>query len=70
MNTKEIKDVYALEPGKIYCLQVDIGTVNCDWLEAIVKGFKLLDITIVVIDKGMNFVPMPEGYEITKVIKH
>lgn len=60
MDAEELKDAYALEPGKIYCLQVDTSTVDWDCVEAIVKGFKLLDITIVVIDKTMNFVPMPE----------
>lgn len=61
MDAKEIQKVYALERGKIYCLQVDIRTINCDYLEALMEGFRRLDITIVFIDRGMNFVPIPEG---------
>jgi len=57
-----------LEPGKIYCVQVDIKTINWEWLECLTNDLATLDITLVMIDKNtMEFVKVPEGYEITKV---
>lgn len=66
MDAKEIQKVYALEPGKIYCLQIDPSITDLRYLEAIITGFKQLDITIVAIDQTMKFVPVPEGYEVVK----
>lgn len=37
MDAKEIQKVYALERGKIYCLQMDLNAANWDHIEAIVK---------------------------------
>ena len=66
MDSKKIKDVYALEPGKIYCIQMDLNDVNWEYLEAVVKGLKTFDIQIVVLDKNMQFVRIPEGCEMVK----
>lgn len=53
-----------LEPGKIYCIQVDMKTVDWNVLEQITDVLMEKNILFVVVDKDMNFVPMPEGYEI------
>lgn len=66
MDPKQIKEVFAFEPGKIYCLQVDLNTVNWEHLEAIATHFSKFNIVVVIIDKSMEFVQIPEGYEITK----
>jgi hypothetical protein len=53
-----------LEPGKIYCIQVDMKTVNWDTLTQIADVLLEKNILFVVVDKDMNFVSMPEGYEV------
>jgi len=66
MNSKEIKDAWALEPGKIYCLQVKFDEVDWDSLEQLVTYLAKEGIQIVVISQDMHFVSIPEGYEVKK----
>lgn len=61
-----IGKVDSLEPGKIYCLQIDETVDNWTWIENISKGLVDQGILLVVIGQNMNFVSIPEGYEIIK----
>ena len=66
LNNPTTKVLGVLEPGKIYCLQVDETLDNWDWIESISKGLQSQGIVLVVVGKNMNFVKIPEGYEIKK----
>ena len=50
-----------LEPGKIYCLRVDVDKVNWEMLEQIADILAQKNILFIVIDKNQNFVSIPEG---------
>jgi len=65
-DNPEIKILGTLEPGKIYCLQVNIGAVDVDSICSIVETLAEKDILTVCIDQSMNFVSVPEGYEVVK----
>lgn len=54
-----------LQPGKIYCMQVD-KHVDWDWLDNMADALAKKDILFVVINEHMKFVNTPEGYEIKK----
>ena len=66
MEELKIETLTVLEPGKVYCLQVDMALVYYDHLEALMDGLSQQNIKLAVIDKNMNFVSVPEGYEVTK----
>jgi len=55
-----------LEPGKIYCIQVDIGKTNIHMFESVWDFFSSNNIQVIVIDQNMNFISIPEGYEVVK----
>ena len=62
----KIEELRALEPGKLYCLQVDMALVDYEHLEALMDGLNQQNIKLAVIGKDMNFVSVPEGYELVK----
>ena len=63
----KISIVGSLEPGKIYVLKVDtLSSVWVDLVEEIVRICKEYNIKIVLIGEGMEFVSVPEGYELVK----
>ena len=66
MEELKIETLTALEPGKLYCLQVDMASVSYDHLEALMDGLSQQNIKLVVIGKDMNFMSVPEGYEVIK----
>lgn len=67
LDEPAMKMLGVLEPGKTYVLQVDDwSAVNPEIMEKFWVGLKDNEITIVVIDKNVNFVSIPDGYEIVK----
>jgi len=62
----EIENLSSLEPGKLYCLQVDMDTVDIDAYRQIAEELAKEGIRIVVIDKNAKFVSLPDGYEVIK----
>jgi len=62
----KIEELQTLEPGKLYCLQVDMALVDYEHLEALMDGLNQQNIKLAVIGKDMNFVSVPEGYELVK----
>lgn len=60
------KTLGVLEPGKLYCLQIDSNTVDWGYLEALANGLRDQGTWVAVIDKDMNFVSVPEGCEIVR----
>lgn len=64
-----IENVDSLEPGKIYCLQIDETIDNWAWVEMISKSLADQGILLVIIGKNMNFVSIPEGYEIKRKVQ-
>jgi len=64
LNEPTVQMMGVLEPGKIYVLQIDDGVdieVVCEIADELLKE----NIRIVLINKDMNFVQVPKGYEIT-----
>lgn len=66
LENLEVKTISALEPGKIYCLQIDMSTVDWEHISILVKGLNDRGILLVVIGQDMNFVSIPKGYEVIK----
>jgi len=62
----EPKVIGILEPGKIYCLQVDLKSVNWEALEEQLRVWAYSGIYVAVIDQNAKFVSIPEGYKIVK----
>jgi len=62
----EPKVIGILEPGKIYCLQVDLKSVNWEALEEQLRVWAYSGIYVAVIDQNVKFVSIPEGYKIVK----
>jgi len=67
-NPNNVQLLGALEPrsGRVYCLQVDMNTVDMEFAGRIVKSLEDRDINVVVVDQNLNFVSIPEGYEVVK----
>jgi len=62
LDNPAIKMLGILEPGKIYCLQVDMNGIDVDtYCELAKEGIR-----IAVIDHNANFVSIPKGYEVVK----
>ena len=62
----ENRSFNSIRTWEIYCLQVDMALVDYEHLEALMDGLNQQNIKLVVIDKNMNFVSVPEGYEVVK----
>lgn len=60
------KTLGVLEPGKLYCLQIDTGTTDLKMLTAVLDYLSVKGVRVLTIDKSMKFVSIPEGYEIKK----
>lgn len=66
IKNRSLKTVMGLEPGKIYCLQVD-ANCNVDFVFSVVEHLKAqYNIDVLIIDTSSEFVSIPEGYEIVK----
>jgi len=68
-SRSEVKVVGQLEPGKIYCLQVELESVNMDWIFEVCEHLRKKGIEVVVLNSSASFVSVPEGYEIVKIVK-
>lgn len=66
VDSPVIKTLGALEPGKVYVLQVNFSVANMQHLEQIAKYLVKEGIRFIVIGSDMNFVSVPEGYELIK----
>jgi maleate cis-trans isomerase len=66
LDNSEVKVVGQLEPGKIYCLQVKLGSVDVDRIFEVCEGLRNKGIEVIVLDSSASFVSVPEGYEIIK----
>ena len=66
LDNPVIQRLGTLEPGKVYCLQIDLGAVDTDWVLQIAEDLRMKNILIVLVDKNMNFLSVPEGYEMVK----
>lgn len=66
LNNPEVRMLGMLEPGKVYCLQVDLHTIDMEFCVDIFEEFAKKDITIIFVGKDMNFVNVPEGYEVVR----
>ena len=61
-----LRKLGVLEPGKLYCLQIDMSKAHWELIETLAECLGEQDIRLVVIDKDMNFVSVPKGYEMVK----
>lgn len=66
LDNSEVKVVGALEPGKIYCLQTDMSSVNMEWIGSMADYLVRKDIFVILLDQNMNFISIPEGYTVIK----
>jgi len=64
LNNPAIKMLGVLEPGKIYCLQVDMNGISMDTYCELAEELAKEGIRIAVIDHNANFVSIPKGYEV------
>ena len=67
LDNSEVKVVGQLEPGKIYCLQLE--SVNMDWIFEVCEHLRKKGIEVVVLNSSASFISVPEGYEIVKIVK-
>jgi len=65
-NVSKLKPLGILEPGKIYCLQIDSKLVDWEALEEQLRVWAYSGIYVAVIDQNAKFVSIPEGYKIVK----
>jgi hypothetical protein len=65
----EIKELLALEKGKVYVLECDADYMykNSDTITKIITSIQEgYGIDIIVLDKSFKFITLPKGYEIIK----
>ena len=61
-----LKKLGVLEPGKIYVLQIDYTSVDWSVIESTAQCLAEQGIKLIVINKDMSFVSVPEGYKLIK----
>ena len=68
-NKIKIKELSELDPNKIYALRISDDTYhNMEEVDKELAAIKeKWGLRIIVLDSDMNFVSIPEGYEIKKI---
>lgn len=55
-----------LEPGKTYCLQLDTSSADLEWVTNVLEAFEAKNISVALINQDMNFVSIPDGYDVVR----